>query len=136
VDLSVALKRVLDTARCFNKYGIMEKADVIVALAALAQETRLDIFRLLVRAGPTGLPAGEIAQRLGLAGPTASFHLKELRQAGLLAQRRDGRSLIYAAAYPAMTGLLTYLTENCCRGPDAGTANGEHDEALACVDCG
>lgn len=114
----------------------MEKADVIAALAALAQESRLDMFRLLVRAGPAGLPAGEIAQRLGLAGPTASFHLKELRQAGLLTQRREGRSLIYAAAYPAMQGLLGYLTENCCRGPDAGTAHGEHHEALARVDCG
>lgn len=123
-------------ARYFNIYVIMEKADVISALAALAQESRLDIFRLLVRAGAAGLPAGEIAGRLGLAGPTASFHLKELRQAGLLVQRRDGRSLIYAAAYPAMEGLLRYLTENCCRGPDAGAAYGEHDEALACIDCG
>lgn len=115
----------------------MEKADVIDALAALAQATRLDMFRLLVRAGPAGLPAGEIAERLGLAGPTASFHLKELRQAGLVTQHRQGRSLIYVAAYRAMEGLLGYLTENCCRGPDAGAALGEHDdEALACVDCG
>jgi DNA-binding transcriptional ArsR family regulator len=115
----------------------MGKTEVITALAALAQENRLDMFRLLVRAGPAGLPAGEIARRVGLPGPTASFHLKELRQAGLVSQRRDGRSLIYAAAYAAMGDLLDFLTENCCRGPDAGGAyGGQDDEAPACIDCG
>ncbi|MEQ9641971.1 MAG: metalloregulator ArsR/SmtB family transcription factor, partial [Alphaproteobacteria bacterium] len=120
----------------FYKYRIMEKMDVINSLCALAQETRLDMFRLLVRSGPAGLPAGGIAERLGLAGPTASFHLKELRQAGLVTQHRQGRSLIYVAAYQAMSGLLGYLTEHCCRGPDTGTAIGEQGhEALARVDC-
>jgi len=92
----------------------MEKTDVVSALAALAHETRLDIFRLLVQTGPEGLPAGQIAERLALASPTAAFHLKELKIAGLVSCTRQGRSLIYAAAYPAMTALVTYLTENCC----------------------
>ncbi len=92
------------------------KTDVAVAaLAALAQETRLDIYRLLVQAGPGGLPAGRIGERLDLALPTLSFHLAQLKHAGLVAARRDGRSIIYAANYAAMNGLLAYLTENCCR---------------------
>lgn len=94
----------------------MEKTAVLGGLAALAQETRLDIFRLLVESGPAGLPAGEIAARLALPGATLSFHLKELRQAGLVGCRRAGRSLIYAADFAAMGGLVAYLTENCCGG--------------------
>jgi DNA-binding transcriptional ArsR family regulator len=94
----------------------MKKTDAIAALAALAQETRLDIYRLLVQAGPEGLAAGQIGGRLGLAGATLSFHLAQLRHAGLVTQRRESRSLIYAAHYPTMNGLLAYLTENCCRG--------------------
>ena len=94
----------------------MDKSQAIAALGALAQETRLDIFRLLVAAGPDGVSAGQIGERLGLPSPTLSFHLKELKQAGLLSFRREGRSLIYAAEYAAMNGLLAYLTENCCRG--------------------
>jgi DNA-binding transcriptional ArsR family regulator len=115
----------------------METTDAVVALAALAQESRLDIFRLLVQAGPEGLAAGVIGERLALPAATLSFHLTQLRQAGLIAFRRDGRSLIYAAAYPAMNGLLAYLTENCCRGDAstcgiAGIANKEKtDEAPA-----
>jgi DNA-binding transcriptional ArsR family regulator len=97
----------------------MEKTDVIAALAALAQESRLDIYRLLVQAGPGGLPAGQIGERLALPAATLSFHLTQLRQAGLIGVRRNGRSLIYAAAYPAMNELLAYLTENCCRGDAA-----------------
>jgi DNA-binding transcriptional ArsR family regulator len=98
----------------------MEKTDAIAALAALAQDSRLDIFRLLVQAGPDGLPAGQIGERLGLAPATLSFHLNQLRHAGLISFRREGRSLIYAAEYAAMNGLLAYLTENCCQGDAAG----------------
>jgi DNA-binding transcriptional ArsR family regulator len=94
----------------------MEKSDAISALAALAQETRLDIFRLLVQAGPDGLAAGQIGERLGLASATLSFHLNQMKHAGLITFRRDGRSLIYGAEYAAMNELLAYLTENCCQG--------------------
>jgi len=92
----------------------MEKSDAIVALAALAQGTRLDVFRLLVQAGTDGLPAGQIGERLDLPSATLSFHLNQLRHADLVTFRREGRSLIYAAEYAAMNGLLAYLTENCC----------------------
>lgn len=94
----------------------MEKQDALTGLAALAQETRLDIFRLLVERGPAGLVPGDIAARLGLPAATLSFHLKELRRAGLVTCRRAGRSLIYAADFAAMRGLVGYLTENCCGG--------------------
>ena len=97
----------------------MEKLDALAALAALAQETRLDIYRLLVQAGPGGLPAGQIGEKLGLPSATLAFHLKELKQARLASCTRSGRSLIYAASYPAMNDLLLYLTENCCGDPAA-----------------
>jgi ArsR family transcriptional regulator, arsenate/arsenite/antimonite-responsive transcriptional repressor len=97
----------------------MEKQDVITALSALAQETRLDIFRLLVQAGTAGMAAGKIGERLGLASATLAFHLKELKHAGLVTVEREGRSLIYAARYPTMNALLGYLTENCCQGDPA-----------------
>jgi DNA-binding transcriptional ArsR family regulator len=96
----------------------MEKSDAIAALAALAQDSRLDIFRLLVRAGPDGLPAGRIGERLDLPSATLSFHLSQLRHAGLVTFRRESRSLIYAAEYSTMDELLGYLTENCCQGCD------------------
>jgi DNA-binding transcriptional ArsR family regulator len=92
----------------------MEKLAAISALAALAQETRLDAFRLLVQAGPEGISAGAIGERLGLAPATLSFHLNQLRHAGLVKYRRESRSLIYAAEYAAMNGLIAFLTENCC----------------------
>jgi len=88
-------------------------------LAALAQASRLDIFRLLIQTGPEGLPAGQIAERLDLPAATLSFHLNQLRQAGLIDFRRDGRSLIYAAAFGTMQHLLTFLTDNCCQGNPA-----------------
>ncbi len=94
----------------------MEQHQALEQLSALAHATRLDIFRLLVRAGPAGLPAGAIGDELAVAAPTLSFHLKELRQAGLIASERDGRSQIYRAEYPAMNALLSYLSEECCRG--------------------
>src|ERR1700741_1603407 len=94
----------------------MEKFDAVAALAALAQENRLDVFRLLVEAGPEGLPAGEIASRLKLAPNTLTFHFDRLRGAGLVTVRREGRSMIYTARYDTMNALLSYLTENCCQG--------------------
>jgi DNA-binding transcriptional ArsR family regulator len=94
----------------------MELIEAVLALAALAQETRLEIFRLLVQAGPQGLPAGEIAARLNIPANTLSFHLSQLKQAGLAGCRRESRSLIYAAQYGKMNALLAYLTENCCQG--------------------
>jgi DNA-binding transcriptional ArsR family regulator len=97
----------------------MEKPDAITALAALAQDSRLDIFRLLVQTGAEGLPAGQIAERLGLPANTLSFHLNQLRHAGLVTFRRESRSLIYAAEYAAMNALLAYLTENCCQGAES-----------------
>ncbi len=94
----------------------MEKSDAVAALAALAQDNRLDVFRLLVQAGPEGLSAGRVAQELHLAPNTLTFHFDRLRVAGLVTVRREGRSMIYAARYEAMNALLAYLTENCCRG--------------------
>ena len=94
----------------------METKDAVAALAALAQDSRLDVFRLLVQTGPDGLAAGEVAERLEIAPATLSFHLAQLRHAGLIAMRRDGRSLIYSADYDSMNGLMGFLTENCCRG--------------------
>jgi len=94
----------------------MEKTATVAALAALAQENRLDVFRLLVQAGPNGLAAGAVAEKLSLAPNTLSFHFDRLRNAGLVTCTREGRSLIYAARYETMNGLLAYLTENCCSG--------------------
>lgn len=93
----------------------IRKAETAVrALAALAQEHRLAAFRLLVQAGDTGLPAGSLADRLGVPPSSLSFHLAQLTQAGLIVQQRQGRSLIYRADYAAMGGLMAFLTENCC----------------------
>ena len=94
----------------------MENSDAVAALAALAQENRLDVFRLLVQAGPDGLPAGHIASALKLAPNTLTFHFDRLRNAGLITVRRDGRSMIYAVRIEQMNALLGYLTENCCNG--------------------
>ena len=94
----------------------MKKHQALAALAALAQDNRLDVFRLLVEAGQEGMPAGAVADALKLAPNTLTFHFDRLREAGLVTVRRDGRSMIYAARYDTMNGLLGYLTENCCRG--------------------
>jgi ArsR family transcriptional regulator len=109
----------------------MEKQLAISVLASLAQETRLDVFRLLVAAGPEGVSAGTIAETLGVPAATLSFHLKELKSCGVVACRRDGRTLIYSPDFQVMNGLLTYLTENCCGGiSDCGvTARCENPEA-------
>lgn len=97
----------------------MKKIEFLSALAALSQETRLDIFRLLVGAGPEGLSASRIGEALGLPSPTLSFHLKELKRAGLATARREGRSRIYAADFSTMNGLVEYLTRHCCSGDPA-----------------
>lgn len=94
----------------------MEKTDAVAALAALAQDNRLDVFRLLIEAGPEGMPAGRIADALGLAPNTLTFHFDRLRSAGLVTVRREGRSMIYAARFETMNALLGYLTDNCCGG--------------------
>ena len=94
----------------------MEHSIAIDALSGLAHETRLAIFRVLVEAGPDGMPAGQIGERLGLPPATLSFHLNHLKHAGLIARRRNGRSLIYSADFGAMNALVAYLTENCCHG--------------------
>ena len=105
----------------------MEKSNALTALAALAQESRLDIYRLLVQTGPEGLPAGHIGEQLGVPAATLAFHLKELKNAGLARCTRNGRSLIYAAEYPVMNALLGYLTENCCQGDPAACGVGVCD---------
>jgi ArsR family transcriptional regulator, arsenate/arsenite/antimonite-responsive transcriptional repressor len=100
----------------------MEKTDAVTALSALAQDNRLDVFRLLVQAGPDGMPAGAVAEALDLAPNTLTFHFDRLRAAGLVTVRREGRSMIYAARYETMNGLLGFLTENCCGGVSAAPA--------------
>jgi ArsR family transcriptional regulator, arsenate/arsenite/antimonite-responsive transcriptional repressor len=118
----------------------MDQKRAIAALAALAQETRLELFRLLVTCGPAGLPAGVIAEKVGVLPSSLSFHLQQLVHAGLITQRRLSRQIIYSAEYGAMNELMAYLTENCCgRGVcapfcnPAGTfSKGECDEAPAC----
>jgi ArsR family transcriptional regulator len=94
----------------------MQTSEAVTALAALAQETRLAVFRLLVEAGPEGLPAGAIAEALDVAPATLSFHLKELSHAGLVHARQDGRFVIYSVDFECMAALMTYLTRNCCKG--------------------
>jgi ArsR family transcriptional regulator, arsenate/arsenite/antimonite-responsive transcriptional repressor len=102
----------------FNDSGNKEMITVnaVAALAALAQETRLALFRLLVATGPEGLAAGEIGAQLGIPANTLSFHLKTLSQAGLLVARQEGRFIFYAANYAVMDDLIAFLTQNCCNG--------------------
>ena len=99
----------------------MKAASAIDALSALAQEHRLALFRLLVQAGDKGMPAGAIAGALGVPNSSLSFHLAQLRHAGLILQERQHRSLIYRANYAAMNALVSYLLENCCAGSDCAT---------------
>jgi ArsR family transcriptional regulator len=94
----------------------MDTKTAVRSLAALAQDSRLEVFRLLVQAGPVGLPAGNIADRLGLPASTLSFHVKALAHAGLVESRQEGRFIFYSADFAAMNGLLTFLGENCCGG--------------------
>ncbi len=99
----------------------MKTPQAVKALAALAQDTRLAIYRMLVQQGPEGLAAGTIAERLDLPGATLSFHLKELANAGMVDARQEGRFVFYSANYDRMNGLLGYLTENCCQGQGCAT---------------
>jgi DNA-binding transcriptional ArsR family regulator len=92
----------------------MKAKQVVAALGALAQDTRLSIYRLLVQKGPTGMPAGAVASKLGVPPSSLSFHLRLLMHAGLVEQERQGRQLIYAGNFEAMNDLIAYLTENCC----------------------
>ena len=94
----------------------METNDAVSALAALAQDNRLEIYRLLVQAGPQGLPAGVVASKLAVAPNTLTFHFDRLRQAGLVTVTRQGRSMIYAARFDTVNALVGFLTENCCGG--------------------
>lgn len=94
----------------------MEVYEAVHALASLAHETRLSVFRLLVQAGPEGIPAGQLNESLQVPAPTLSFHLKELTNAGLIVSRQEGRFVYYRANFDAMNALLAYLTENCCQG--------------------
>ena len=94
----------------------MEETQALACLAALAHETRLAVFRLLVREGPSGIAAGEIAQRLSVASPTLSFHLKELERAGLIFAKRQQRQIFYATDYAGMRGLIDFIMRDCCQG--------------------
>ena len=105
---------MLRRCRSFRELPLMKPASAVEALNALAQEHRLALFRLLVQAGEKGLAAGAIAQQLGVPNSSLSFHLAQLRNAGLILQERQHRSLIYRANYPAMNALVAFLTENCC----------------------
>lgn len=119
----------------------MDTKQVIDALGALAHETRLAAFRMLVQKGPEGIPAGAIAESLGIPPSSLTFHLQQLLHAGLVTQRRLSRQVIYAADYAAMNGVLSFLTENCCGGeaacttpacdPAAAFTKGESDEKAA-----
>jgi DNA-binding transcriptional ArsR family regulator len=116
----------------------MEATQAVQALSALAQESRLAIFRLLVQAGPAGLAAGAIGEKLDLAPATLSFHLAGLTRAGLAQSRQDGRFVIYSASFENMNGLLAFLTENCCGGAacapaacQSETTKGNEDETPA-----
>lgn len=94
----------------------MEIKNIVAALAALAQESRLTIFKLLVQAGPAGLAAGHISEMTGVAPSSLSFHLKEMSHANMVTSRQEGRYVIYSANFDTMNTLLAYLTENCCNG--------------------
>jgi len=100
----------------------LDPPEAVAALASLAQEHRLALFRLLVQAGSAGMPAGALAEALGIPNSSLSFHLAHLNRAGLIGQRREGRSLIYTADYDAMNALVGFLTENCCGGADCAPA--------------
>jgi DNA-binding transcriptional ArsR family regulator len=115
--------------RLYSKYrnqtgAIMENKHAVLALAALAQESRLAAFRLLVQAGPQGLAASRIAEALGMPPSSLSFHLKELSNANLIVPRQEGRFVIYAAQFDTMNTLLGFLTENCCGGAPCSPAGG------------
>lgn len=108
----------------------MDTGQAIGALGALAQETRLSIFRLLVRRGIEGMPAGTIAEALNVPASSLSFHLAQLSHAGLVVQRRQSRQIIYAIDFGSMNGLMAYLTENCCQGAASACASNESSSCM------
>lgn len=110
----VSQKRSLDKILYFENHGNMKTSDAVRSLAALAQDTRLAVFRLLVQQGPSGMAAGEVASSLDISPATLSFHLKELSHAGLVTSRQEGRFIFYSADFAAMNELLSFMTENCC----------------------
>lgn len=107
----------------------MEMKEAVKSLSALAQPSRLSIFRLLVQAGPAGMAAGSIGEKLDLPPATLSFHLAGLARAGLADSRQKGRFVIYSANFPSMNQLVDYLTENCCGGVSCKPSEGEKNEA-------
>jgi DNA-binding transcriptional ArsR family regulator len=109
----------------------LENKDAVTALAALAQESRLATFRLLVQAGPGGLAASKIAEALGIPPSSLSFHLKELSNANLIVPRQEGRFVIYAARFDTMNAVLGFLTENCCGGNPCAPTGGPACETVA-----
>jgi ArsR family transcriptional regulator, arsenate/arsenite/antimonite-responsive transcriptional repressor len=109
----------------------MESKQAVQALSALAQETRLGIYRLLVQAGPGGMAAGQIGEKLDLAPATLSFHLAGLARAGLATSRQEGRFVIYSADFQAMNALVGFLSENCCGGASCAPSTGEQHETLS-----
>ena len=120
----------LDARLYFDDSRNVDTNAAVRALSALAQDSRLEVFRLLVQAGPQGLAAGEIAERLGVPASTLSFHVKALSQAGLVESRPESRFIYYSANFAAMNALLAFLGENCCGGqacaPRATTGRGKH----------
>ena len=111
-----------ETIRYFSYYRSMRSAAVVTALSALAQSTRLSVYRRLVQVEPTGLAAGDIAKQAHVAPSSLSFHLKELSRAGLVHARHDGRFVDHVANFITMHALLAFLTDNCCGGEDCGVA--------------
>lgn len=109
----------------------METKQAVQALSALAQDTRLAVFRLLVQAGPEGMAAGQIGEKLDLAPATLSFHLAGLARAGLARSRQEGRFVIYSADFAAMNALVGFLSENCCGGASCSPSTGESHEKTA-----
>lgn len=107
---------VVDRRKPFYIFRTMKTSQAVIALSALAQESRLEVFRLLVRIGPDGLPAGQIAERLKIPPATLSFHLKELSHAGLVESRKEGRLVIYAINTKGINCLMGFLMEDCCQG--------------------
>src|SRR5258705_12519314 len=126
------LTAYLDNSRSVEIPHAMDQKHAIATLGALEQETRLELFRLLVTCGPEGMPAGRIGERLSVPPSSLSFHLQQLAHAGLITQRRSSRQLIYSAEYGGMNALLAYLTENCC-GRDPACAP-VCDPATGCAD--
>ena len=111
---------MLDLSLYFHKIGNMKSSEVVRSLGALAQESRLAIYRLLVKRGPQGYTPGDLVVKLGLPAPTLSFHLKQLQHTGLLTARREGRFLFYSASIPHMNRLVGFLTDHCCSLADDG----------------